>query len=159
MGERGDALAQRFEQANNDVIAAVEGFSDDQWKAKTKEEGWSVGVAAHHIAVGHPGVFGLAQAIANGQPLPPITREMIDQGNAQHAQQFAGCTRQETLDLLRANGAAAAMSLRGLTDEQLDRSATLPVFGDAPVSAQQVIEMVLIGHPQGHLQSIKGATA
>ncbi len=159
MGERAEALAQRFEQANNDVIAAVAGCSDAQWKATTKEEGWSVGVTAHHIAVGHPGVFGLAQAIANGQPVPPITLDMINQGNAQHAQQFAGCTKQETLDMLRANGAAAAAGLRGLSDEQLDRSATLAVFGDSPVSAQQVVEMILIGHPQNHLASMKGATA
>lgn len=159
MGNRAEALAKQFEQANNDVIAAVEGCSDAQWKAMTKEEGWSVGVAAHHVAVSHSGVFGLAQAIANGQPLPPITRDMINQGNAKHAQEFAGCTKQETLDLLRANGAAAATGLRGLSDEQLDRSATFAPLGDAPVSAQQAIEMVLIGHPQSHLQSMKGATA
>jgi hypothetical protein len=116
-------------------------------------------VAAHHVAVSHPALSGLIQAIGNGQPLPPITAELRYQGNAQHAQQFAGCTKEETLELLRANGAAAAAAVRGLIDEQLERTGTVPVFGNTSVSAQQVIERVLIGHLGMHLPSMKAATA
>ena len=159
MGERAEALARRFEQANNDVIAAVEGLSDGQWKALNKDAGWSVGVTAHHVAVSHPALIGLIQAIGSGQPLPPLTADMRDHGNAQHAQQFADCTKQETLGMLRANGAAAAAAVRGLSDEQLDRTGSMPAFGDAPISAQQVIERILIGHPGMHLASIQAATA
>jgi uncharacterized damage-inducible protein DinB len=154
MGARGEALAQQFEQTNQAVIDTVQSASDAKWKASCQAEGWSAGVTAHHIAGSHEAIAGLVQAAANGQPLPPITPEMLNQGNAQHAQQFANCTKQETLELLRSKGAAAASMLRGLSDEQLDRKGTL--FG-GEMTAQQIAENVLIGHPQGHLQSIKAA--
>ena len=32
MNERAKALAEQFEQANNEAIAAVEGCSDEQWR-------------------------------------------------------------------------------------------------------------------------------
>ena len=50
MAERAEALAEKFEQTNNDVISMVESASDGQWKAICADEGWSVGVVAHHVA-------------------------------------------------------------------------------------------------------------
>jgi hypothetical protein len=44
--------------------------------------------------------------------------------------------------------------LRGLSDEQLARTANMP---GASMSADQAAERILIGHPEGHLQSIPGA--
>jgi DinB superfamily len=152
---KSDELARKFEQANNAVIGAVEGMDDAAWQASCKDDPRSAGVVAHHVASSHQPVAGVAQAIATGQPLPPITGEMIDQGNAQHAQQFAGVGKAETLDLLRSGGKAAAETIRGLSDEQLANTAHFAPAGGV-VSAEQIIEMVLIGHPQGHLQSIVG---
>ena len=157
MSGRAEALAERFEQVNNELIAKVEGCSDQQWWATCQGEGWSVGVTAHHVAGGNRAIAGFVQTIANGEPMPPITMEQIDQMNAQHAQEFANCTKAETLELLRSSGEAAAGMVRGLNDEQLDRSQPLTVMGGQQVSAQQFIEMVLIGHVQGHLQSINAA--
>jgi hypothetical protein len=154
MGARGEQLAAQLEQANNDVIATVEGMTDRQWQAVTEEEGWSVGVLAHHIAVSHGGVSGLVQALANGQPVPPLTMDMVNAGNAQHAQQFANVSRAETLDLLRSGGEQAVAVLRGLTDEQFDRSGLL--LGGT-VTCQQITENILINHPRSHLKSIKKA--
>ena len=154
MSTRAQALATRFEQANADVIRAVEPLSDAQWGAKTAEEGWTVGVVAHHIAQSHQGVAGLAEIVASGKPVPSITWDVIHQGNASHARDHAHCTKAETLALLRDNGAAAAKLVRGLSDQQLDRSAS--VIGNT-MSAGQVVEHILIGHPQGHLASIKAA--
>ena len=154
MSTRAQALATRFEQANADVIRAVEPLSDAQWGAQTAEEGWTVGVVAHHIAQSHQGVAGLAEMVASGKPVPPITWDVIHQGNATHARDHGHCTKPETLALLRDNGAAAAKLVRGLSDQQLDRSAS--VIGN-PMSAGQVVEHILIGHPQGHLASIKAA--
>lgn len=54
------------------------------------------------------------------------------------------------LVLFRDHGAAAAAYLRGLSDEELDRTTTPPVFGPDPVTVQHVIEMVLIGPPLVH---------
>jgi hypothetical protein len=79
--------------------------------------------------------------------------DSLHQMNAEHAKQFANCTRDETLVLLRKNAAGAASTVRGLSDDQLDRSA--PLLGGPPMTAQQVIERVLIGHVQEHHGSIR----
>jgi len=111
-------------------------------------------VTAHHVAVAHAQVATLAQLIANGQALPPLTVDMLNQGNAEHARTAAGCTRDETLALLRENGAAASRAIAGLSDEQLDRSAQLFM---GPMSAEQLIEGAMIHHALGHLASMSAA--
>jgi uncharacterized damage-inducible protein DinB len=157
MSERAANYASQFEALNNEMIAAVEQCSDEQWQQKTQSEGWSVGCTAHHLAGGHGPIAGFVQAIATGSEIPPITMEMIDAGNAQHAQEFANPSKQETLEMLRSSGANAASMVRGLSDEQLDRTATLPLMGNQAVSAEQMIQMVLIGHVKEHLESIRAA--
>lgn len=154
MSERAETLAAQFEQANNDLIRTIEPMTDAQWKAVCSGENWSAGVVAHHVAGGHQPISGLVQAAATGQPLPPLTPEMLNQGNARHAQEYANCTKAETLDLLRQNGRTAAGVVRGLSDEQLQRSA--PVFGN-DMTAEQMIQNILIGHVQAHTASIKAA--
>jgi hypothetical protein len=154
MSERARKLAQQFEQANHGLIATVERLSDAQWRTKTVGDGRSVGVVAHHVAEGHNQIAGLAHLIATGQSVPAITMDMIHQGNAAHAAQHANCTKPETLALLRQNGAAAVAIVRGLGETELDRSATLPM---GTMSAEQVIERILIGHIQDHHGSIRKA--
>ena len=154
MGERAQALANRFEEANREIVSAVEKCSDAEWRTKCAGETWSVGVVTHHVAESHAGIERIIQTIAAGQSLPGVTTEMIDQRNAQHAEQHATCAKQETLDLLRKNGASAAATVRGLTDEQLQRSGTLRA---GPMRAEQVIEGILIGHVKGHTASIRSA--
>jgi uncharacterized damage-inducible protein DinB len=156
MSERARALAERFEQANNKLIAAVNQCSDEQWRANCQELGWSVAVTAHHVGAGHAVIADLASKVANGEELPPITMEMLDQMNAQHAQEHASCTKEETLAMLRDGGSAAAQAVRGLDDEQLGRSGALLV-DMPPMTTEQVIENILIGHPRQHLENIRGA--
>lgn len=159
MSDRAAALAAQFEDANAAVIAAVERCSPEQWAKTCSAEGWSVGVTAHHIATGHAMISSFVGMVANGQPVPPVTREMIDAGNAQHAQEHAGCTREEVLEMLRRDGSAAAGLLRGLSDEQLDRTAPMAFAGGAELSAQAIAEMILIGHPKDHVRSIQAVLA
>src|SRR6266700_1064092 len=109
MSGRAEELARRFEQANGELIKAVESCSDEQWRKTCSGEQWSVGVTAHHVAVSYGPIAGLVQA---------LTSDMLDAGNAEHARQFAGCTKRETVDLLRGGGQAAASTVRGLSDEQ-----------------------------------------
>lgn len=149
MSERARMLAERFEQANRELIHTVERLSDAQWKAKTAGEGWSVGVVAHHVAAGHAGIAGLVRKIANGEPVSPPN---VDKLNAEHAVQHANTTKAETLALLRQNGAAAAAMVRGLGDAELGR-----VGGSMGMSTDQAIERVLIGHVRGHHDSIRKA--
>jgi uncharacterized protein (TIGR03083 family) len=147
MSERARTLADRFEQANRELIATVERLSDAHWKAKTSAEGWSVGVVAHHVAGGHLGISGVVQKIVNGESFPMPN---LDKMNAEHAAQFANATKAETLALLRQNAAAAAAMVRGLGDAQLDH-----VGGPMNMSAAQTIERVLIGHIDDHHASIR----
>ena len=157
MSERARGLADRFEQASQEIVRTVERCSEGEWRATTSGEGWSVGVVAHHVAEGHKAIAGLVQMAATGQPLPALTMEMLDQANAKYARQQANGTRAETLELLRQNAASAAATVRGLSDEQLNRTASA-LTGTPPMSVHQMIERILIGHIQEHLGSIRATT-
>jgi uncharacterized damage-inducible protein DinB len=154
MSERAKNLAQQLEHANRDLIHTIEGLSDGQWRAKTPDDGRSVGVVAHHVATSHKSVAGLVGAIAHGKAVPTITMEMIHEGNATHATQFANCTKAETLALLRQNGAAAVATVQGLGETELERTVTFPM---GTMTAAQVVERILIGHANGHHATIRRA--
>lgn len=113
-------------------------------------------VTAHHVAVSHEPVAGLAQAIAKGQPLPPLTAEDFHHGNAQHAAEYATVSKQAILDALQSGGASACAIVSGMDDDALERSGHLSLL-NADVTAQSIIENILIGHVTSHLASIKAA--
>ena len=156
MSERAQDLAHQLEQANQALVATIEGLSDAQWRAKTPGDGRTVGVVAHHVASSHKSVAGLVGAIAHGQKVPNITMEMIHEGNAAHAAQFANATKAETLALLRQNGAAAVATVRALGDAELERTVAFPM---GTMTAAQVVERVLIGHANDHHGTIRKAIA
>lgn len=151
----GETLATRFEEANAEVIATVETASDAQWKLASPE-GWTAGVTLHHIAESYAGLIEMVQGIAAQAKPPAITKEMLDQANAEHAIRAANATPQETVQLLRDSGNAAAAMLRSLSDEEYARTVTMPLNG-AEMSAQQAAEAALIGHGLGHLKGIDEA--
>ena len=97
MSDRAEALARKFESANAEFINAVEAFSDSQWNAKCVGETWSVGVTAHHVAGSSGGLAGLIQTCAAGQ-WPGMSFAVVNEGNAAHATEFAGCTRAQALE-------------------------------------------------------------
>jgi len=156
MSEQAEALAQHFEQANDEAIAVVEGCPDERWRAHHASEGRSVNVLAHHVAVGHQIIAEWVQGIATGQPLPALTMDSFTEPNAQHARQNADVTKPEAIAELRHQGATAASLIRGLSDEQLDRAGEL--LG-RQMRTRDVIEGVLIGHVRNHLGSIREALA
>lgn len=155
MGAQTEALAATLEQENNALIAAIEGLSDAQWQAQTKEEGWTVAATAHHIAGSHQPLAEMVKAHANGRG-QPVSFATLHQMNAEHAKQFVNANKDEVLELLRSGGAIAAATLRGLDDDQLTRSGQF-ADGMPPLTVQQMIELILIGHVQAHGTSIKNA--
>jgi Mycothiol maleylpyruvate isomerase N-terminal domain len=157
MGARAEQLASKFEQSCRDFESTVDRLDDSQWKTITPAEKWTVGVVAHHVAGAHAGISGLVEMVAKGQPLPHMTMDMIHEGNAKHAKEFASVGKAETLALLKANGAKAAAIVRGLSDAELDRTAPL-LAGMPPMSAAQAIEGILINHANEHLGAIRAAT-
>ena len=154
MGARADALAKRFEEASQAMTDAVTRLSDADWKKTTSAEKWSVGVVAHHVAQGHAGISRLVKTIAGGQSVGNFTMAMIDEMNAKHAKEHAGCTKAETLELHKTNAAAAASLVRGLSDAELDRSGSV-LSGMPAMTTQQVVERILINHINEHLGSIQ----
>ena len=152
MNTRAQELADRFERANGELIALVERCSEVQWRQQCAAERWSLGVLAHHVAEDHELLAGFVQLLADGALLPALTQAQVDEMNAERARQYAGCTKTETLHLLHRNGAAAAAQVRGLNDAQLDRTG---VFFGQTVSAEHLVERVLIGHILDHGRSIR----
>jgi len=157
MGTRAEQLASKFDQACREINTVVEKLSDVEWKKVTSAEKWPVGVVAHHVAEAHAGIGGLVEMVAKAQALPGITMEMIDAGNAKHAKEQANVTKAETLALLKANGGKASGIVRGLSDAELDRSASVLV-GMPAMTAAQAIEGILINHVREHLGSIRATT-
>lgn len=157
MSQRASSLAAAFEQANNAVIQSIESCSETELRTPTAGEGWPVVVVAHHLALSYPALAGMVQLLATGQIVPPLSMGDLDVFNAQHAKEAASISREETLQVLRENGSAAADLVRAFTDEQLAASAVLSFTGGHPWSAADLIERGLIGHPLDHGRSIKTA--
>ena len=155
MGARAEALAKQFEASSQSLTDLITGLSDADWRKTTASaEKWPVAVVAHHVAGAHAPISNLVKAVASGQSVPNLTMAMIDEGNAQHAREFANCTKAETLELHKKGAAAAASAVRGLSDADLDKSGTV-LTGMPAMTAQQVIEGILINHVNEHVGSIR----
>ena len=154
MGARADMLAKQFESKASELTSTIEKLSDVDWKKVTAAEKWPVGVTAHHVAGAHEPISGMAKTVASGQTLPPFAMAQLDEMNAKHAKDFAGCTKAETLALHQKSVASAAAMVRGLSDAELDRSGVL-LTGMPNMTVQQIVEGVLINHVAEHLQSIR----
>ena len=155
MNTKADALATRFEQTCRDFASTIQGISDLAWNSTTSEEGWTVAAVAHHAAGSSGPISMMAQAAGTGAPMPPLTMDALHQINADHAKQYAHVSRDETLALLRETTGDAAAIVRSLSDEQLNGKAVM-LFG-AEMTAEQIIENVLIGHLIRHRASIMAA--
>jgi uncharacterized damage-inducible protein DinB len=71
MTTQAEQLAAAFERANNDLIATVGACPDEQWHKRYTEEGWSIGVVAHHVTAVYPAFAGIVKKLASGEDMPP----------------------------------------------------------------------------------------
>ncbi len=158
MGARTEALATEFEAKAREALGTLEKLDDADWKKVTAAEKWTVGVAAHHLAGGLEAVAGIVSALASGTLTRGVfTRAMLDERNAEHAREYADCTKAETVALFEKNAVTAAAVLRGLDDAQLAKTGT--VFTDLPpMTAEQLIMLSLLGHIDDHMSSIRKTT-
>ena len=154
MGAKGEALAKQFEVKAQEATGVLEKLSDADWKKVTDAEKWSVGVTAHHVAQSHEGIANIIKAVVSGQSMGNFTMDMLNEMNAKHAKDFANCTKAETLDLHKKNAAAAAGVVRGLSDDQLAKSATV-LTGMPAMTAEQIVSGILINHIDDHFGSIR----
>jgi Mycothiol maleylpyruvate isomerase N-terminal domain len=154
MGAKGEALAKQFESKAEDARTVLEKLTDADWKKTTAAEKWTVGVTAHHLATSYERVPQIINTIATGQSMPHFTPQMLDQMNAKHAEEFAGCTRAEVLALHKKGAVSAAAALRNLSDEQVAKSGTV-FAGLPPMTVEQLALRALINHTDEHYGSIR----
>ena len=154
MGAKGEALARQFEAKAQEATALLEKLSDADWRKTTAAEKWTVAATAHHIAASYEPITHIIKTIAAGQALPHFTRQMLDETNAQHAREFACCTKAETMALHTKGAAAVAAAMRSLSDAELAKTGTV-FTGMPPMSAEDMVRGALLGHIDEHFGSIR----
>ena len=148
---RAQELAAAFVEAIEAVIKTVEALTEEQWRLKTSAEGWPAGVVAHHIAA-RSGILGLEGIVSGNPSLLHMDLSNIDAWNAREAREFAGCAKEETLDLLRHISSRVEQLVAGLTDDQL--KARGEVLARGPVTTDQWIVVMMLTHVRSHHESI-----
>jgi hypothetical protein len=157
MSTRANALAERLEQGARELAAFALTLTEAEWRGRVPGDGRRIGVVVHHVGYMYPIEIQVAQTVAEGQPVVGLTWDDVHAINAGHARENDAVTRDEALDLLQRNSAAAAAAIRALDDEQLDRAAPVSLNADAPLTCQFVLEDHAVRHSFHHLAKIKAA--
>lgn len=157
MGAKGEQYAKQFQGKVDEAVALLEKLSEADWNKTTGGEKWTVAATAHHVARSYEPITGIIKTLAAGESLPNFTPQMLDEMNAQHAKEFAACSKAETIALLKSGAATAAATVRGLSDAELAKSGT--VFAGRPaMTAEDMVKFALLGHLEEHFGSIRQAT-
>jgi hypothetical protein len=157
MSHRSDALADRLEQGARALADLAGALTDAEWNTRIPKDGRKIGVVVHHVASVYPIEIQLAQTVGAGKPVTGVVPKDIDDMNAGHAKEHEGATKEATLELLRRNSTAAAAAIRALSDEELDRAATVSLYSDAPLTSPFVLEDHAVRHSYHHLAKIRAA--
>src|SRR5215475_12869867 len=154
MGAKGEALARQFEAKAREAGGYIDKLGEADLKKVTEAEKWTVAATAHHLFGAYERVPDIAKGLAVGQSPANFSTKVLDQMNAQHAKDFAACSKADLMALHRAGSAKAASVLRGLSDEQLAKSGV--IFQDAPpFTVEQLVTRALIAHTDEHMGSIR----
>jgi hypothetical protein len=156
MGVRAHRLAEQFELANQEFLELIDSLTHEDWMVFCPPERRRVGIVAHHVAYDYAAVTSMLRALAAGKSRP-ITAEQLDERNAQHAEQYANCNKDETIKLLREDGRKAAAAIRELDDELLGAVHDIPFMSQQPVTLEQFIHVSFIDHHAEHVSSIRSA--
>jgi DinB superfamily len=156
---RANALAERLEQGARALEAAANALAENEWQTRIPGDGRTIGVVIHHVATMYPLEIQLAQALAAGKPITGVTWDVVNELNATHATTNRAVTKAAAIELLRRNSTAAASALRALSDEELDRAATVSLNADAPLTCQFCLEDHAVRHSYHHLARIRAALA
>lgn len=157
MNTRANALADRLERGVSALAEFASELTTAEWEARVPKDGRTVGVVVHHVASVFPTEIHLAQILASGKPVTGVTMTDIHDANGAHARDNADVTKEEALRLLERNGKAAAVVIRNLTDEQLDRAAPVSLYENAPLTTQFMLEDHAVRHSYHHLTLLRVA--
>lgn len=157
MSRRTDALAQALEEGARALAAFANTLSDEEWQMRPlAHDNRKVGVIVHHVAIVYPLEVEFARSVARRDPAGITARDINDM-NAGHAQQNDAVTKEETLSLLAVNSASAADAIRSLSDVELDTAASVPLYGNAVLTCQFILEDHAVRHSYHHLLRLQAA--
>ena len=157
MSKRSDALADRLEQGATALANFAAALAQEEWEMVTPKDGRKIGVIVNHVATVYPLEIQFAQTVARGEAVTDLTMEVINKMNADHATANDGVNKEQTLELLRQNSAAAAEAIRALSEEELDQAVPVSLYGGATVTSQFVLEDHAVRHSYHHLARLKSA--
>ena len=158
MSQRTESLARTLEEGARALAAFASNLTEDEWQTRLPHDGRKVGVVVHHVAIVYPLEIQFARSVAAGNP-DGITADAVNQMNAGHAKEYDAITKDDALKLLATNSAAAAAAIRSFTNEELDVAAPVPLYGNARLTCQFVLEDHAVRHSSHHLARIKAALA
>jgi hypothetical protein len=157
MSKRSYELARRLELGALALEAFASSLTEFEWQSRVPGDGRKIGVVIHHVASVYPIEIQLAQTLAKGQSIDGVTPVVVNKMNAEHAKKFDGVTKEETIELLARNSAAAAAAIRAFTDAELDQTASVSLYGNAPLTCQFIVEDHAVRHSYHHLARIRAA--
>ena len=156
MSQRTNALVDALEEGARALAAFASTLTEQDWQTRLPHDGRKIGVIVHHVATVYPLEIHFARTVADGKP-GPITGAAVNEMNAIHAKENDAVTKEETLELLADNSAAAAAAIRSLTDDELDRNAPVSLYGNAILTCQFILEDHAVRHSYHHLARIQAA--
>ena len=154
---RSGRLAERLEANAKSLFEFAESLSADEWRKKMPGDGRTFGVIVHHVASIYPLEIQLAQATAAGTAMVGVVWQNVHDINAAHARDNANATKDEALQLLRENSAAAANAIRAFSERDLDRAVPMSLYGDAELTCQFFLEDHAVRHSMHHLSRMRAA--
>jgi len=153
-----EALAQRLEQGARALAEFAATLTDTEWRAPFgSSDKRKIGVIVHHVASIYPLEIQLAQVLSTGKPITGVTCDAVADVNARHATENENPTKDQALELLARNSAAAAAAIRALGDAELAQAAPVSLYGDAPLTCQFFLEDHAVRHSYHHLARIRKA--
>jgi hypothetical protein len=148
-------LAERLQQGANALIDLARTLSPTDWQTRVPGDNRTIGTIVHHVASVYPIEIQLALTVAGASPVAGVTPNDVQAMNAKHATEWYQVTPDVAIDLLVRNSGSAAEAIRGLSDAQLDQSATVSLYNDAPLTCQFVLEDHAVRHSYHHLAIIR----
>ena len=153
-----EALAQRLEQGARALAEFASTLTDAEWRTPFgSSDQRKIGVIVHHGASIYPLEIQLAQVLATGKPITGVTWDAVAEVNGGHAAENENATKEQALELLARNSAAAAAAIRALNDVELAQAAPVSLYGDAPLTCQFFLEDHAVRHSYHHLARIRKA--
>ena len=154
--QRANELAATIEAVNLELIQLVRGCSEEQWRTLCNDEGdnRAVAVIAHHVGHGHVLSLEWLETALDGKEVT-ITLDDINAENAEHAATYHDVDREETVEILGANGRRLRDRVATLSDAELGQTA----FHRGAGREMTVDSYAQLGqrHVAGHLATIRKA--